>query len=151
LPDHGGFTLVELILAVAILSLVASIAIPMYRGYVAESRIHVVIHEIRQIELLVQNFALDEGVYPDSLDTVGAGDMRDPWGRPYQYLNIANGAADTKGERRKDKFLVPVNSDFDLYSLGEDGASSPPFTAEGSRDDIVRANNGGFIGLAGDY
>jgi general secretion pathway protein G len=46
---------------------------------------------------------------------------------------------------------VPVNSTFDLYSLGPDGKSSPPFTAAPSQDDIVRANDGGFIGLASDY
>jgi general secretion pathway protein G len=77
--------------------------------------------------------------------------MLDPWGRPFQYLNIANSGNKAKGHQRKDKFLVPVNSDFDLYSLGEDGVSSPPFTAKGSRDDIVRANNGAYIGLAENY
>jgi general secretion pathway protein G len=44
-----------------------------------------------------------------------------------------------------------LNSDYDLYSMGEDGESVPPLTAKQSRDDIIRANNGGFIGLAADY
>ena len=52
---------------------------------------------------------------------------------------------------RKDKNLVPVNTDYDLYSMGEDGRSVGPFTAKASRDDIVRANDGGFVGLAADY
>ena len=34
---------------------------------------------------------------------------------------------------------------------GYDGASVAPFTAKVSRDDIVRANNGGYIGPAADY
>ena len=46
---------------------------------------------------------------------------------------------------------MPVNSDFDLYSMGADGESSAPFTAKNSHDDVVRANNGAFIGLAEDY
>jgi general secretion pathway protein G len=46
---------------------------------------------------------------------------------------------------------VPVNSDFDLYSMGPDGQSKPPFTAAASRDDIVRASNGGFIGPVSDF
>ncbi len=54
-------------------------------------------------------------------------------------------------KKRKDKNLVPVNNDFDLYSMGEDGKSVAPFAAKHSRDDIVRANNGNFIGLAEDY
>jgi len=46
---------------------------------------------------------------------------------------------------------VPINSDYDLYSKGPDGLSLKPLTAAPSRDDIVRANNGSFIGIAADY
>jgi general secretion pathway protein G len=46
---------------------------------------------------------------------------------------------------------VPINSDFDLYSVGRDGQSAPALTARVSHDDVVRANDGGFIGLAIDY
>jgi general secretion pathway protein G len=46
---------------------------------------------------------------------------------------------------------VPINTDFDLYSMGPDGRSAPPLTASDSRDDIVRANNGRFVGIAADY
>ena len=47
--------------------------------------------------------------------------------------------------------MVPVNSDFDLYSMGPDGDSRAPFTAKASRDDIVRASNGGFIGPVSEF
>jgi len=46
---------------------------------------------------------------------------------------------------------VPVNSDFDLYSKGKDKESVAAFTAKMSHDDIVRANNGMFVGLADDF
>ena len=46
--------------------------------------------------------------------------------------------------------MVPVNSDFDLYSMGKDGASASPFTAKSSQDDIVRAFNGGYYGKVAD-
>ena len=55
------------------------------------------------------------------------------------------------GKKRKDKSLHPLNSDYDLYSMGPDGRSVSPLTAKASRDDIIRANNGGFIGVAEDY
>ena len=74
---------------------------------------------------------------------------KDPWGNDYQYLNIAKEKG--KGKLRKDKNLVPINSDFDLYSMGPDGSSVAPLTARASRDDIVRANDGGFVGLAGNF
>ena len=47
---------------------------------------------------------------------------------------------------RRDRFLVPINSTFDLYSQGKDGNSVPPLSGPGA-DDIVRGNDGGFIGL----
>ena len=55
------------------------------------------------------------------------------------------------GQMRRDHFLVPVNTDFDLYSLGKDGRSQSPFTAAASQDDIVRANNGLYVGLVSEY
>jgi general secretion pathway protein G len=80
--------------------------------------------------------------------------IEDAWGNPYQYLKIAG--ADLKGsgkdqQARKDHFMVPVNSDYDLYSMGPDGRSKAPFTAQASRDDIVRANDGRYVGLASEY
>jgi general secretion pathway protein G len=35
--------------------------------------------------------------------------------------------------------------------VGKDGQSAPPVNAKVSEDDIIRANNGGFIGLAKNY
>ena len=75
--------------------------------------------------------------------------MRDPWGNADQYLSHDD--VKGKGNFRKDKNIVPINSDYDLYSMGPDGDSVPPLTATPSRDDIVRANNGRFVGIAADY
>jgi general secretion pathway protein G len=55
------------------------------------------------------------------------------------------------GQMRKDKNMVPINTDFDLYSMGKDGESVLPLTAKKSQDDIVRASNGAFVGLGSDY
>ena len=55
------------------------------------------------------------------------------------------------GHARKDRFLVPINSDFDLYSMGKDGQSVSPLTAQKSHDDIIRANDGGYYGLASNF
>jgi general secretion pathway protein G len=52
---------------------------------------------------------------------------------------------------RKDRSLHPLNTDFDLYSLGADGRSVAPLTAKQSHDDIIRANNGGYYGYGEDY
>ncbi len=74
--------------------------------------------------------------------------MTDPWGNGYRYLNHATAS---NGAYRKDKNIVPINADYDLYSMGKDGATAAPLTAAPSRDDIVRANNGRFVGRASVY
>ena len=77
---------------------------------------------------------------------------KDPWGNPYQYLWLrGNPAPALKGERRRDKSMNPVNTDYDLYSLGADGLTAPQFVAGEALDDVVRANDGDFLGLAGDH
>lgn len=65
-------------------------------------------------------------------------------------MNIAAAGLGVGG-LRKDGKLNPLNTDFDLYSNGRDGDSKGPLSAKASRDDIVRANNGAFIGLGEDY
>ena len=52
---------------------------------------------------------------------------------------------------RKDKWLVPINSLYDLYSTGRDGETTPPLSAKASWDDIIMANDGAFIGLAKEF
>ena len=146
----GGFSVAELMIAVAILGIVGAIAIPLYNGYTETSRVGAIIQEMKQIELVVENHKIDTGEYPNSLADVGIS-MLDPWGVPYQYLRIEGADATAKGHQRKDHSLVPINSDYDLYSMGEDGKSSPPLTAKASYDDIVRANNGGWYGYGKDY
>lgn len=87
---------------------------------------------------------------PPSLAAIKRGNMLDPWGRAYVYNPFPPDQA-PPGEARQDRFLVPINARFDLYSLGPDGQSAPPLTAPLSHDDIVVAADGGFTGRAVDY
>jgi general secretion pathway protein G len=110
-----------------------------------------VAHAIGDIRTIQTELAGLEAL-PPTLTGIGRGDMLDPWGRPYIYYPFpeAQGHAPPAGARR-DRFLVPVNSEYDLYSQGKDGETSIAFTARASRDDVVRANDGGFIGLASTF
>lgn len=204
---------------VAIVGILSGLAIPGYLGYLDKARIARCIAEVRYIEKSVKAFYFSSSVYPNSLTEAGAGSMVDPWGTPYQYLNISGGGPGNGGggggggqgggnnawdwllpsfvyaappsgqgggggnqgggggqggntgggqtgggnqggnggggggqiQPRKDRFLVPINSDFDLYSMGKDRETVAPLTAKKSHDDIVRANDGAFVGLASDF
>lgn len=135
-------------LAVAILAVLGAISVAAYNGYMSEANINKAIQEMRMISLVLDDMATTS-VLPDSLADIGA-QADDTWGNPYQYLRIA-GAGPGVGGLRKDRSLVPLNSDYDLYSAGPDGESRAPLTAAASHDDIIRANNGAFFGVAKDY
>lgn len=146
-----AFTLIELVVVIAIVAVIAMVAVPMYRNYVFETQVRTVIADIKLTEVRIERFITENYRLPDSLAELGQGSMRDPWGTAYAYLNIEDGGPGVKGKVRKDKNLTPINSDYDLYSPGPDGDSQPPLTAKQSRDDIVRAGDGGFIGFADKY
>lgn len=142
-----GMTLLELLITVALVGLLLAIALPSYQAYLERGRIAVAKKDILELSMSLERYMTFRNAYPASLADLP--DHRlDPWGNPYRYLSMD---AATVGQKRKDKSLHPLNSDFDLYSMGPDGRSQTPLTAKASRDDIIRANNGGFVGVAEDY
>lgn len=155
-PDHvarkarRGFTIIEMLIVTLMIGTLAAIGIPVYGNALERARVARAIADITTFDREVRAYQLLQGSLPATLADIGRANWRDPYGNPYEYLNIADGGPGL-GNVRKDQSLVPLNSDFDLYSRGQDGKSKPPLTAQASYDDIVRANDGGFIGLASEY
>ena len=144
-----GFSALELLMAFAVIGLITAIAVPSYRAYAQRARVSVAIADISKIALAILQYDLQNNALPPDLATIGYGALLDPWGHPYYYLSF-EGLKGNSGQR-KDKNLVPINSQYDLYSAGADGKTKAPLTAKDSQDDIIRANDGGFVGLASDY
>ncbi|MGC2184630.1 MAG: prepilin-type N-terminal cleavage/methylation domain-containing protein [Terriglobales bacterium] len=145
----SGFTLIETLVAMAIIITIAAIAIPNLMAAIERAKVAKAVGDIHSIGTSIIGYEVVNQKYPDTLNDVGFGGRLDPWGNPYQYLSFAN--VKGKGPMRKDRFLVPINNSFDLYSMGPDGKSAAPLTAKASKDDVIWANDGSFIGLAADY
>ena len=128
----------------------AAIAIPWYQSYKDQANINKTIADMRAIDTQLQLYRQVNNGYPTSLSAVPQGNILDPWGNAFQYLQI-EGNSKATGQTRKDKSLTPINSDYDLYSMGADSKTSTPLTAKASQDDVIRANNGTYYGLASNY
>ena len=149
--EINGYGLLDLMLTLVIASLLAALAVPGYNGFVDRGKNARAIGDIGSISVQIESFRLrNNDRIPVNLNELPGDIPLDPWGNPYNFLNIKV-AGPGAGGLRKDGKLNPLNTDFDLFSMGPDGDSKDPLSAKASRDDIVRANNGDFIGLGEDY
>ena len=116
-----GFTLLEIIVVVAIIAILAAYIAPKVAGRVDDARISKAKHDIRTLESSLELYKLDNFVYPsneqglESLVNKPSGDLKnwrdggyikklnkDPWGNDYQYT------------------FPGSNGEFDVFSLGAD-------------------------------
>ena len=144
-----GFTILELLVVTVIIGTLSTLAAPPLQRARDMAQVGRAIAEIRIISSELAIYMEINFEPPVSLAAIDRAALLDPWGNPYMYVPLAGSKG--KGGARKNKFEVPLNTDFDLGSAGPDGKSKPPLTAADSQDDILRAWNGGFIGLASDF
>jgi general secretion pathway protein G len=144
-----GFSLIELLLVMAILTVISAIAIPHLVSALDSAKLAKAVGDITSIQTDIVGYESTHGKLPDSLAQIGDGDFLDPWKNPYQYLNYTN--LQGNGLARNDRFLLPLNSDYELYSLGKDGQTAAPITAATSQDDVIRVGTAGYFGLASLY
>ena len=159
--NYSGFSLIEVFIALAVIALILGIALPTY----SEHRKRVLIAQAQKDIVLIGQrletyFALNYE-YPEYLADMGIVEMEDPWGNEYQYLNkadvdpvtgsIATGTQGAKPVARTALGNGAINSDFDLFSMGEDGDYDSNIGSDESADDVIRADNGDFVDLAEKY
>lgn len=137
---EAGMTLIELMATVAILGSLASLAVPKYHKVTEAARVARAIGDLQAIQTTLDS----RDSLPDNLAGIGQ-NIIDPWGNPYVYVKFPNGAP------RVDRFGVAVNTTYDLFSPGFDDVTAGSFNAGVSFDDVVRANDGGFLGTAGRF
>ena len=125
-----GLTLIEIMIAVAILAILSAIAVPLYQGYVVEARYGTALKDIRQMQLILDDLALenslaavepggyagavvnvytnDNGVQVAAAAPAGTQPWLDPWGNIYRY--------------QRDTAATNINpQQYTLSSAGPDG------------------------------
>jgi general secretion pathway protein G len=132
--SERGFTLIELIVVLVILTLLAALVAPNIFKHFAKSKSQIALLQINELEGALQLFAFDVGRYPNDTEGLEAlvsnpGNLDswkgpylkkavplDPWGKPYLY-----------------HYPGAHNNEFDLYSYGPDMAEG----GEGDNADIA--------------
>jgi len=130
-----GFTLIEIMVVVAILGILAALVVPKIMGRPDEARIVAAKQDIAAIRQALNLYRLDNVRYPTTEQGLQAlvekptsspipGNWKaggylerlpnDPWGAPYQYLNPG------------------LRGEIDIFSLGADGVPG----GEGNNADI---------------
>ncbi len=127
---EAGFTLVELLVVLAILGLLVGIAVPKLFQYFARAKAEAAQIQINTLAQDLDLFLLDVGRYPTEQEGLKAlvaappnlqhwsgpyvaqpSMLTDPWGQPYVYRVPSRRAGQA----------------YDLYTLGPDGdATGPP-------------------------
>ena len=158
-----GFTLVELVVVMGVLAILTLMGMGVYSHFINKAKNTRAIAEIRLLEKEILEFWQTNDRLPDSLAELGHAAMLDPWKTPYQYINFDTTAGGEdirrvtqKKNNGKGKGLGldksdALNEDFDLFSMGEDRMSAPDLDDGSSLDDIVRADDGRYTGLASEY
>jgi general secretion pathway protein G len=145
----AGFTLLELMLVVGLVAVLTAIAVPGYVQYAERAKASQAARDIGELQLRIERFRTRQVRLPNDLAEIGRGAARDPWGQAYVYYDYAEGLSPDPS--RRDRNLRPLNTDYDLYSVGKDGASHKQINNRASEDDVIRALDGSFIGRGKDF
>lgn len=132
-----GFTLLELIVAMAILTILAGAAIPVYSRSMKRERTASTKAELVTLDASIRAYFEDTGVFPPTFDDLLTDEEGlDGWTGPYATPAISSGAPEDTGLATdawgRDYEVTVVNaSRLEIRSLGPDAEAS-------TRDDLVQ-------------
>jgi general secretion pathway protein G len=131
LKNDAGFTLVELLVVIVVLGLLVGLVGPRLWGQVSKSKQATAKAQIELIGSALDQYRLDNGSYPGSLDALNQKPATLPnWNGPYLKKAVPN---DPWGHAYKFKCCPGQFGEYDLWSEGADGAPG----GEGENTDVV--------------
>jgi type IV pilus assembly protein PilA len=125
-----GFTLIELMIVVAIIGILAAIAIPAYQDYTVRSQVTEGMNLASPAETGIAEYFANTGSFPTVLSSVGI--LSSPTGKYVQSVQITAGAIDVKyglqanSNINNDDLLLTPYTDANNDIIWVCGAHTPP-------------------------
>ncbi len=88
---NHGFTLIELMIAVAVISILASIAVPTYRDYTVRAKISEALNLAASAKVSITEYYISEGKFPATLDEAGIPSFSTDYVAAIEYAGNAAG------------------------------------------------------------
>ena len=93
LNNNEGFTLIELMIVIAILAILGAFAVNTFKGVIPNANITAAKSDIKNFSMVLDMYKLQNGNYPSSeeglqklvTDGLLKSKLIDPWKNPYQY------------------------------------------------------------------
>jgi len=136
--------------AVAIVGLLMAVALPGYQNFIDKGNAAESSAAMLEVQNKIEIYIAQHNAMPASLDDLGVELEKDKWGNDFVYIPLEGHEANLQ-YARADAAIVVLNSDYDLWSPGKDGMTNKVITHDAAQDDIIRAGNGAYFGLAKDY
>lgn len=93
IPRTGGFTLVELMISIAVLSVIVAIALPAYNNYVRESHFTAIRTTMHGMRTSIEDFRLENGNYGTNATLSGIDQISAAKGGRFDYTPSGDTAA----------------------------------------------------------
>jgi general secretion pathway protein G len=123
---RAGFTLIEIMVVIIIISILATMVLPKLSGKTEQARTARAKSDIAAIEVALDLYELDIGAYPEDLQKLLT-DTSEGWSGPYLKKKVAK---DPWGHEYQYSASSEHGQDYDLFSPGRNGV-------EGDEDDIA--------------
>ncbi|ENX4625649.1 pilin, partial [Neisseria gonorrhoeae] len=140
-----GFTLIELMIVIAIVGILAAVALPAYQDYTARAQVSEAILLAEGQKSAVTEYYLNHGKWPENNDSAGVASPADIKGKYVQKVEVNNGVVTAQmkpsgvNNEIKDKRLS-------LWGRRQDGSvkwfcGQPVTRTKADADDVTDAND----------
>ncbi|HGP7237607.1 TPA: pilin, partial [Neisseria gonorrhoeae] len=91
-----GFTLIELMIVIAIVGILAAVALPAYQDYTARAQVSEAILLAEGQKSAVTEYYLNHGIWPENNDSAGVASPSDIKGKYVESVTVTNGVVTAK-------------------------------------------------------